>query len=113
MQPTHVLAGIVVDDIERAVTWYADLFGRQADTVPMPSCHEWKLGTDVTVQVHQNPTARPGHSSIALVVSDLDRALEEVGRAEFGQVQVVPDFVRTATASDPDGNQVTLVESIG
>ena len=111
MKTTHVLAGIVVDDIEAGTTWWGELFGRPADTVPMPSCHEWRLGADVTVQVHQNPGARAGESSIALVVDDLETALAEAPRDRFGDVEVV-SVARIARASDPEGNQVTLVEPL-
>lgn len=113
MKSTHVLAGVVVGDIDRAAAWYTDVFGRPADRVPMPSCHEWTLGADVTVQVHQNAGAEPGHSSLAVVVGDLERTLEEIeGRAGFAEIQTVSEFVRTSTARDPDGNQLTLVEPL-
>jgi predicted enzyme related to lactoylglutathione lyase len=112
MRPTHVLSGIVVEDIDRAVQWYSDLFGRPADTVAMPTCHEWKLGADVTLQVYENPDLAPGQGSLSLVVDDLDRAISGT-RAEFGDVETVPGVVRTAVTDDPDGNRITLVETIG
>ena len=112
MRTTRVLAGIVVDDIEGTSRWYGELLGRDADRVPMPSCHEWDLGADVTVQVHQNPGVTAGNSSIALVVEHLEQALTDAGRERFGEVSTVSGFVRTATASDPEGNQVTLVEPL-
>ncbi len=111
MQPTHVLSGIVVSDIEEAVRWYAGLFGRPADNIAMPSCHEWTLGSDVTLQVLQNPELTAGCGSLALVVDDLDRAVADAP-SPFGAVEVVPGFVRTAATTDPDGNRITLVESI-
>ena len=42
----------------------------------------------------------------------LEQALADAGRERFGEVRTVSDFVRTATASDPEGNQVTLVEPL-
>jgi predicted enzyme related to lactoylglutathione lyase len=111
MQPTHVLTGVVVGDMDRAVRWYTEFLGRSADTVPMPSCHEWKLGADVTLQVRQDREVPPGQGSFALVVDDLDAAVA-AAPSEFTEVTEVPGFVRTATTSDPDGNRITLVESL-
>ena len=111
MKPTHVLSGLVVDDIDRATAWYADLLGRPADNVPMPSCHEWTLGNDVTLQVHQSTDVPAGRGSLALMVDDLDTALAEAPGG-FGEIQTVSGFVRTATTSDPDGNRITLVETL-
>ena len=111
MRLTHVLSGLVVDDIDRATRWYADLLGRPADSVPMPSCHEWTLGPDVTLQVHQNSDVPAGQGSLALVVDDLDTAIAGTS-ARFGDVLEVSDFVRTATTTDPDGNHITLVQPL-
>lgn len=111
MKLSHVLSGLVVDDIDRATTWYAELLGRPADTVPMPSCHEWTLGADVTLQVHQNSDVPAGQGSLALVVDELDTAINDTP-VEFGEISTVSDFVRTATTSDPDGNQITLVQPL-
>lgn len=109
MQPTHVLAGLAVSDIDRATAWYADLLGRPADSVPMPSCHEWKLGTDVTLQVAQNAHVAAGQGQLTLSVTDLDAAVAATS-AEFDEISEVSDFVRYSTTRDPDGNAVTLVE---
>jgi predicted enzyme related to lactoylglutathione lyase len=54
---------------------------------------------------------RRATGSVAFVVDDLDEALAAAPDG-FGPVQTVPDFVRTATTSDPDGNQVTLVQTL-
>ncbi|TCK24471.1 VOC family protein [Pseudonocardia endophytica] len=109
MQPTHVLAGLAVSDIDRAVAWYADLLGRPADSVPMPSCHEWTLGTDVTLQVAQNAHVTAGQGQLTLSVENLEGAMASTA-AEFDEITEVSEFVRFATTRDPDGNAVTVVE---
>jgi hypothetical protein len=55
----------------------------------------------------EDENVRPTHVLSGIVVEDIHRAVP----VRFGEVQVVPGFVRAATAIDPDGNRITLIET--
>ncbi|WBB61011.1 VOC family protein [Streptomyces sp. WMMC500] len=109
---THVLAVAPVRDVEPAVAWYEQLFGRAADARPMPGLADWHLSPSGWVQVFQSPD-HAGASLLNLVVDDLDRALSDLAERGLapGQVQPGSRGVRFAALDDPDGNRVTLIEN--
>jgi len=39
----NALASLAVKDMDSAVQWYEKLFGRPADSRPMPEVAEWKF----------------------------------------------------------------------
>lgn len=113
MRTTKVMAGVLVADIDQAADFYQRLFGRPADSVPMESCHEWHFSDEAWVQVVRDEK-RGGASSISLVVPELAAELRDLrGRGiDVPPPQTVPDFIRYVTLTDPEGNDVTLVESL-
>ncbi|HEX7242705.1 MAG TPA: GNAT family N-acetyltransferase [Longimicrobiaceae bacterium] len=113
MRITRTLTTLYVRDLDRAAPWYERLFGRTFDRVPMPSCREWDTTPGATVQVISKEE-RAGETAVALVVEELDGVLAALraGGIEAGAVEEVPGFVRYSLVRDPDGNEVTLVESI-
>lgn len=113
MRTQKVMAGVLVADIDKATDFYTRLFGRPADSVPMPSCHEWHFSDAAWVQVVEDEK-RGGSSSLALVVPELAAELGELRERgfDFPLPQTVPDFIRYVTLTDPEGNQITLVESL-
>lgn len=112
MRAQRVLAGLLVADIDRAAEYYARFFGRAADAVPMASCHEWYFPSG-GIQVVQDEK-RAGASSICLEVPELDVETKELATRgiEAPAAHTVPGFVRYVTLTDPDGNEVTVVEPI-
>ncbi len=113
MRITTTLTTLYVRDLDRSARWYERLFGRTFDRVPMPSCREWDTSPGATVQVISK-AERAGKTAVALVVESLDDVLATLraGGIEAGAVEEVPGFVRYSLVRDPDGNEVTLVESI-
>jgi predicted enzyme related to lactoylglutathione lyase len=105
---TRVLAQATVSDLERAVDWYATLFGRQPDARPMPCLVEWHLGPSYGVQVWAE-SDRAGNSSMVLDESDLDGLVGRLDAAGFEHGQ--PEDVtasRILSLVDPDGNRIVV-----
>jgi catechol 2,3-dioxygenase-like lactoylglutathione lyase family enzyme len=105
---TRVLAQATVSDLDRAVAWYATLFGRDPDARPMTGLAEWHLGESMGVQVWTDPE-RAGGSTMVIDESDLDglaARLEQAGVDHAG-TQPASSF-RVLPLEDPDGNRVVL-----
>jgi predicted enzyme related to lactoylglutathione lyase len=108
-----VLAVVPVADLDLAVEWYESFFGRPADTKPMDTLAEWHLSELGVVQVFQDPD-RAGRTTVNFTVDELDPTLAEL--TTKGITSTEPQVVasgrqRLATTTDPDHNQLGLIES--
>jgi predicted enzyme related to lactoylglutathione lyase len=108
-----LLAVVPVADLDQAVEWYESFFGRPADTKPMDTLAEWHLSELGVVQVFQDPD-RAGRTAVNFTVDELDAVLAEL--ATKGITSTDPQVVssgrqRLATTTDPDHNQLGLIES--
>jgi catechol 2,3-dioxygenase-like lactoylglutathione lyase family enzyme len=105
---TRLLSQMAVGDLDRAVDWYARLFGRAPDARPMDGLVEWHLGDAFGVQVWLDPQ-RAGHSAMVLDESDLDgrAAALDFARLPYEGPQEVTAS-RIVQLADPDGNQVVI-----
>jgi len=110
MSIDNVLAGVAVHNLDKSVLWYDRLLGVPGQR-PMKEVSEWRLPRGGCLQVFQDPT-RAGHSSITLVVSDMDQQLAAL---EASDIKLGPtttsEAVRTAIVHDPDGNQIVFAQS--
>ena len=107
----NVLASVAVNDLQAAKKWYTQVFGRPADSTPMPEVAEWKFERGGWLQVYQAPE-RAGHGSFTLAVSDLAeeiRKLRALG-VDTGQ-QTSGERVKTVMITDPDGNHIAFAEA--
>ena len=112
MPVNRVLAGIAVADVDAALPWYERLFGRPADALPMAGLAEWHVPSGGVVQLVASPD-RAGRSLLTLDFDDLGRelaAMEERGLDAGPLDDTTSDKVLIATATDPEGNGITLVE---
>jgi len=112
MSVNRVLAGIAVADVDAALPWYERLFGRPADALPMAGLAEWHFPTGGVVQLVASAD-RAGRSLLTLDVDGLERELSAMGERglDAGPLDdTTSDKVLIATASDPEGNTITLVE---
>jgi uncharacterized protein YndB with AHSA1/START domain/predicted enzyme related to lactoylglutathione lyase len=110
--PRQVLAVVGVADRGAAMPFYETLFGRPADTVPMPSDAEWTVG-DTTLQVVEAPD-RAGRSMVTLVTDDLRGWVPELRSRglDVGEIDDSPGTVLYVQVTDPDGNLLTLVQQL-
>ena len=100
----NALASVAMRDLKTAVQWYEKVFGRSADSTPMPEVAAWKFPGGGWLQVYAL-AERAGGRSCTLAVSILDEEyskLRKLGvdvgdRASGGQV-------KTIMVKDPGGN---------
>ena len=108
-----VLADVAVVDFASAVTWYERLLGSPADAAPMEGLAERHLAEGGGIQVSEY-AERAGSSNVTLVVSSLDEQLAtlEAEGIPVGPIQGTPGFVKAATVTDPEGNEITFAEDL-
>jgi predicted enzyme related to lactoylglutathione lyase len=112
MPVNRVLAGVAVTDVDAALPWYERLFGRPADALPMAGLAEWHVPSGGVVQLVAS-AERAGRSLLTLDLDDLERelaAMRERGLDAGALDDTTSDKVLIATAIDPEGNSITLVE---
>ena len=103
------------EDMERAVRFYRDVLGLELLRREGDSWAQFDGGAirfALHGAVHGRPVS-PGGATAVFEVDDLDgarRALEERGVRFEDHVGEVPGYARFASFSDPDGNQVQIIE---
>jgi predicted enzyme related to lactoylglutathione lyase len=111
MQVRKVLSGVAVSDVERAERWYETLFGWPADAAPMPGLVEWHTPGAVVQLVADRQ--RAGGSLLTVWVADAHETLEDLaarGGPSAELDEVTSDKVLFAILTDPDGNEISIVE---
>lgn len=106
-----VFASIPVSQLDSAVAWYSQLFGRPADIVPSDDEVMWRFADAAGLYVIRDEQ-RAGRSVVTLCVTDLDRTLAEIGDRGItsGPVEMIGDSGRKAVITDVDGNSVSFIE---
>ena len=106
-----LFAAVTVADLDRAVAWYARLFGRPADIVPNDNEVMWRLADTAWLYVVRDEK-RAGHALVTLCVADLDQAVADIAaRGITGRpAEIIGDAGRKATFTDAEGNTVSLIE---
>jgi predicted enzyme related to lactoylglutathione lyase len=112
MAVNRVLAGIAVSDVDAVLPWYEQLFGRPIDARPMDILADYHFPNGAVVQLVADAD-RAGRSLLTLDFDDLEAelaAMHERGLKTSPLDDTTSDKVLIATASDPDGNAITLVQ---
>jgi predicted enzyme related to lactoylglutathione lyase len=111
MKIENAIASLAVRDLGAASAWYEALFGRPADSKPMPEVAEWKFPRGGWLQVYELPE-RAGTGSCTLAVDDIEqlvahlRALGiDAGERNSGTQ------VQTVMIIDPDGNHLAFAHT--
>lgn len=111
MSIKNALASVAVTDLESALKWYENLFGRPADSRPMAEVAEWKFERGGWLRIHQH-RERGGLGSATLAVSSVD---DEVARLEKLGIdtsrRTSGEKVKTLMITDPDGNPIAFAEA--
>lgn len=103
----HLFAGVPVSDFERAVAWYARLYGAPETFRAHETEYVWTLAEDRSVYVLLKPESA-GHALVTVMLDDLDgfadgaaaRGLEPTARETY------EGGVRKLVYHDPDGNEL-------
>jgi predicted enzyme related to lactoylglutathione lyase len=108
---SYVFAGLVVKNRDQAADWYARLIGRPADMLPNDAEAAWQLTDSASVYLRADPD-RAGRGVLTLIVADLDARVAEIATRGIapGPVDVVGDAGRKCVITDPDGNEVAIVQ---
>jgi predicted enzyme related to lactoylglutathione lyase len=112
MSVKRVLAGVAVADVDSAVPWYERLFGRAPDALPMEGLAEWHVPAGGVVQLVASAD-RAGRALLTLDLKDLKHelaAMPERGLDAGALDDTTSEKVLIATTSDPEGNEITLVQ---
>ncbi len=111
MDASYLFAGLVVTDRNQAADWYARLFGRPADMLPNDAEATWRLTDSASLYLLADPS-RAGRGILTMVVDDLQASVAEVAARGIapGSIEVVGEAGHKCTITDPDGNQVAMVE---
>jgi predicted enzyme related to lactoylglutathione lyase len=112
MSIQNAIASVAVKDLKTAAKWYEKLFGRPADSKPMPEVEEWRFERGGWLQVYQL-AERSGSGSFTLAVTNLDeemRKLRAMG-VDTSQQSSGPK-VKVVMITDPDGNHIAFAEAI-
>ena len=112
MSIENALASVAVKDLKAAVRWYEKVFGRPADSTPMPELAEWKFARGGWLQVYQL-AERAGNTSCTLAVSNLAEEIEKLDQlgVDTSQRSAGPQ-VKTVMIADPDGNHIAFAEAL-
>ena len=112
MSIDNAIASVAVKDLKSAVQWYQSLFGRRADSTPMPEVAEWEFPRGGWLQVYELPD-RAGNCSFTLAVSDIEEIVAHVKRLGVDTSQrSAGEQVKTLMIVDPDGNHIALAETL-
>ena len=107
----NALAAVAVKDLRASAQWYERLFGRPADSTPMPEVAEWKFSGGGWLQVFQSKE-RPGTGSFTLAVSDLAEQVAELKRIGIDPGREMGgEKVKVVMIKDPDGNSIAFAEA--
>ena len=106
-----LFAGVPVRDFTAARTWYSTFFDREPDVVAHQHEVMWQCAGSAWLYVVRD-AARAGRAIVALMVADLDAAVADLARRGIagGPVHPEGDGARKASFTDPDGNEVSLID---
>jgi predicted enzyme related to lactoylglutathione lyase len=108
----NALASVAVSNIFAASRWYEQLFGRPADSTPMPELAEWKFERGGWLQVYEQPKMA-GKGSVTLAVSDIAEQVEHLDRMGVDTThRSSSPKVNTLMITDPDGNHIAFAQAI-
>lgn len=112
MSIQNAIASVAVNDLSSALAWYGRLFGRAADSRPMPTVAEWKFDGGGWLQVYEL-RERAGHGSVTLAVTDLALQIAELRKAgiDAGTPMTSPK-VQVVMTKDPDGNSIAFSQAL-
>jgi predicted enzyme related to lactoylglutathione lyase len=112
MKIENAIASVAVKDLKVASNWYEKLFGRPADSTPMPEVAEWKFERGGWLQVYEL-AERAGAGSCTLAVSDIAAVIVHLQKLgiDTGEASAGAK-VKTVMITDPDGNHLAFADAI-
>lgn len=108
----NVLASLAVKNLQSSVVWYEQLFGRPADSIPMPEVAEWKFERGGWLQVYQSKN-NTGTGSVTLAVDNVEQQIAALKKLDIDPGQKMGgNKVKIIMIKDPDGNSIAFAEAL-
>lgn len=110
MPLTAIYAQLSCADLDASRRWFAALFGREPDALPMTGLAEWHYDDCAGFQLFAD-AGHAGHGTLTLIVAGIrgeHRRLAAAGLAP-GEIESA-DYTMIVRLRDPDGNLVVLAE---
>jgi predicted enzyme related to lactoylglutathione lyase len=100
-----------VTDLQAALSWYVQLFGRSADIVPTQNEVMWRVAGNGWLYVIEDHE-RAGRTVVTISVSDFDQFIADLANRGIsaGPIEAVGDSGRKANAVDADGNVISWIQ---
>jgi predicted enzyme related to lactoylglutathione lyase len=112
MKIENAIASVAVKNLKTASEWYEKLFGRPADSNPMPEVAEWKFDRGGWLQLYQLPE-RAGHGSCTLATDDIAAVKSHLKSLGIDTSNASSGArVKTVMIADPDGNHLAFAQAI-
>jgi hypothetical protein len=112
MQINNVLASLPVKDLAVSRAWYEKLFGRTADSSPMPTLAEWRFAGGGSLQVYAGPD-RAGGGSCTLAVSEIGAAIDCLKKLGIDPGKLIDGGkAKVVMVKDPDGNSIAFAQAM-
>ena len=106
-----LFASVPVADLQAAMSWYEQVFGRPADIVPNENEVMWSVAGNGWLYVIEDPE-RAGRTVLTISVSDLDQFVADLASRGIsaGPIEPVGDAGRKANVLDADGNVISWIQ---
>jgi predicted enzyme related to lactoylglutathione lyase len=112
MAIVNALASVAVKELSASLPFYERLFGRAADSTPMPEVAEWKFERGGWLQVYQLQE-RAGAGSVTFVVNNLEGEIKTLRSLGIDPGEpITGDKVKVVMIKDPDGNSIAFAEAV-
>ncbi len=108
-----IAAVVYTKDYAAARFWYGRLIGREPDLEPIEAVGEWQITATAWLQLAEDAD-RAGKSAVRFGVDDLDATVDELHSqgVETTEPVVIAGMVKVVDVVDPDGNEVSFVQSL-
>jgi len=108
-----LFASVPVANLQAALDWYAQLFGRAADIVPNDNEVMWCIAGNGWLYVIEDPD-RAGMTVVTISVDDLDQFVADLANRGIraGPIGAVGDAGRKSNLMDADGNVISCIQVV-
>jgi predicted enzyme related to lactoylglutathione lyase len=102
---------VPVADLQAAMSWYEQIFGRAADIVPNENEVMWCVAGNGWLYLIKDPE-RAGRTVVTISVSDLDQFVVDLASRGIvaGPIEAVGDAGHKANVVDRDGNVISWIQ---
>lgn len=106
-----LFASVPVANLQAAISWFEQVFGRAPDVVPNENEVMWCVAGNGWLHVIED-RERAGHTVVTISVSDLDQFVADLATRgiSVGPIEAVGDAGRKAVVVDADGNVISWIE---